>query len=62
MPPFPRWHVEFVSFVWEEAEKQFNKCHDEIKWCDLTKEEQIEVYCEQYEHQIINRKWAIKCQ
>ena len=52
-------HVEFVKFVWEEAERQFNECHDEIKWWDLTREEQMEQYCEQYEHQLMDMDWTM---
>ena len=52
-------HIEFVNFVWEEAERQFEECHDEENWCDLTKEEQIEMYCEQYEHQLFDRDWIM---
>ena len=48
---------EFVSFVWDEAERQFED-HEEELWCNLTREEQISVYCEQYEHQIQDMNWV----
>ena len=52
-------HVEFVRFVWDETERQFNECHDDEDWCNLTKDEQIELYCSQYEHQLSERDWTI---
>lgn len=52
-------HEEFVSFVWEEAERQFVELHEGEHWCNLTKEEQIAIYCEQYEHQLNDRDWVI---
>ena len=51
-------HVEFVSMVWEETERQFNDLHDEC-WCNLTQDEQIKLYCEQYEHQL-NCDWKLQ--
>jgi len=51
-------HIEFVTFVWEEAERQFNDCHDDENWCDLTKQEQLAIYCDQYEHQL-DGDWKI---
>ena len=51
-------HEEFVSFVWEEAERQFTEFHDDEMWSDLNKEEQIAVYCEQLEHQLKEREWV----
>ena len=51
-------HIEFVTFVWEEAERQFDECHDDIKWYNLTKLQQIEQYCYQYEHQINDMDWG----
>lgn len=53
-------HIEFVSFIWEEAERQFEECHDNELWCNLTKEEQLRQYCEQFEHQINDRDWVVK--
>ena len=52
-------HAEFVKFIWEEAERQFNDCHDEMKWWDLTKDEQIEVYCEHFEYQLFDNDWTM---
>lgn len=52
-------HEEFVSFVWEEAERQFNECNADENWCNLTKEEQISMYCQQYEHQLNSRDWVM---
>lgn len=34
-------------------------CFKNENWCDLTQDEQILMYCEQYEHQINSRDWAI---
>ena len=39
---------DFITLVFDEAERQ---CHDNL-WCNLTKEEQIELFCEQFEHQL----------
>ena len=49
---------DFVEFVWEEAERQFNECHENGNWCDLTRGEQIHTYCEQYMHQLNNGDWC----
>lgn len=40
--------VDFTTLVLDEAEKQ---CHNNL-WCNLTKEEQIELFCEQFEYQL----------
>lgn len=53
-------YIDFVNYVWEEAERQFNDCHEDSNWCNLTKEEQIEQYCYQYGHQLYDRGWAIE--
>lgn len=50
-------HLDFVVFVWSEAERQFNECNPDENWCDLTKTEQLEIYCEQLEHQLNDRNW-----
>ena len=39
---------DFIILVFDEAERQ---CHDNLL-CNLTKEEQIELFCEQFEHQL----------
>lgn len=52
-------HIEFVSFVWDEAERQFNDCHNDTQWTNLTKKEQIEQYCYQYEHQLSDMNWKL---
>lgn len=44
---------DFVILILDEAERQWEDNNDE-PWCNLTKEEQIELACEQYEHQIEN--------
>lgn len=44
-------HAEFICFVWDETKRQFNDSHEEDHWSNLTWMEQIELYCEQYEHQ-----------
>lgn len=51
-------HPEFVTFVWGESEKQFNKTHKNNNWCNLTKEEQIIIYCIQYEYQLQENNWS----
>lgn len=43
-------HTEFVSLVWEEAEK------NTPNWCNLTKAEQIELYCKKYE-EFLSADW-----
>lgn len=50
-------HQEFVSFVWDEAERQYNEYHDS-DWSNRTKEEQLQYYCNQYEHQLNDRNWV----
>jgi len=50
---------EFVKFVWEETERQFKENNADENWEDLTKEEQIDLYCEQFEWQINGRGWSI---
>jgi hypothetical protein len=50
-------HSEFVTFVWNEAERQYEDNNDGA-WCNLTGAEQIELYCEQYEHQLKEREWV----
>ena len=52
-------YIDFVTFVWEEAERQFNDCHEDKSWCDLTNEEQIEQYCYQMGHQLYDRNWEM---
>lgn len=49
-------HADFVTLVWDEAERQFNENHKE-NWCNLTRDEQISFYCDQYEHQLEERDW-----
>lgn len=39
--------------------EQLTECHSDENWCDLPQDEQILLYCEQYEHQINSRDWAI---
>ena len=39
---------DFITLVFDEAERQ---CHDNL-WCNLTKEEQIELFCKQFEYQL----------
>lgn len=51
-------HFEFVCFVWEETEKQYVEKNTNTNWCDLTKEEQLLLYCRQYEHQLNNMNWV----
>ena len=43
--------VRFVFFILDEAERQFEDNNDEL-WCNLTKLEQVECACEQWEHQL----------
>ena len=52
-------HVEFVSFIWEEAEKKFSVRYGYDKWCALNKEEQLEKYCEEYEYQLLENDWTM---
>lgn len=52
-------HQEFVLFMWEEAERQFTDCHEGENWNNLTKAEQIEQYCEQFEHQLKDRNYRL---
>ena len=51
-------HLEFVKFIWEESERQFSENTWEL-WCNLTLEEQLELYCYQYEHQLQDRDWEM---
>ena len=39
---------DFITLVFDEAERQ---CYDNL-WCNLTKEEQIELFCKQFEYQL----------
>lgn len=48
----------FVDFVWEEAERQFNDCHDDEKWDELSDDEQREIFYEQYDHQLNDNDWV----
>ncbi len=50
-------HEEFVEFVWDEAEKQFNELNENENWANLTRTEQYHHYCQQYEHQINDNDW-----
>lgn len=52
-------HFDFVVFVWSEAERQFNECNPDEYWCNLTQTEQIEIYCDQFEHQLNDRYWQM---
>lgn len=49
---------EFVDFVWEESERQFDECSGEL-WCNLTRDEQLEIYCNQCEYQVLNGDWRL---
>ena len=42
---------EFELLLWDEAERQFTDCENE-NWANLTKREQIELYCEQKQRQM----------
>ena len=48
---------EFVTFIWDEAERQFENNKGEL-WCNLTREEQVSAYCDQYEHQIKSKNYV----
>lgn len=52
-------HQEFVKFIWEEAERQFEELHECENWCDLNQDEQLAIYCEQYEHQWFSNNWQL---
>ena len=39
---------DFITIEIDEAERQ---CYDNL-WCNLTKEEQIELFCKQFEYQL----------
>lgn len=54
-------HYMFTCFVWEETERQFKDFNKSVNWCDLTKDEQIWLYCQQYEHQLNDRDWEMIC-
>ena len=46
--------VDFTILVFDEAERLYHNnwhYHDNL-WCNLTKEEQIELFCEQFEYQL----------
>lgn len=51
-------HVEFVALVWKEAEQLYNEEHDG-GWCNLTKEEQLACYCEQFEKKLLEECWTM---
>lgn len=42
---------DFIALVFDEAERQYEDNQDDL-WCNLTKKEQIELFCEQFEHQL----------
>ena len=50
---------EFAAFVREEAERQYEDCHEDSLWSDLSKEEQQAIVEDQYEHQLRDRDWSI---
>lgn len=52
-------HQEFIKFVWEESERQFNELHEDENWCNLNQGEQLAIYCEQYEHQLADNHWQL---
>lgn len=52
--------AEFVDYVFEEAERQFNECHENERWEDLTEEEKAEIFRDQYDHQLNDRDWVEK--
>lgn len=45
---------DMLSFISEETEKKWNAKHSDNSWCNLTKDEQNELFCEQFEHEIEN--------
>lgn len=53
-------HYDFVLYVWEETERQFKELHENENWCDLTKEEQLYMYCQEYENKLNNRDWVVE--
>ena len=50
-------HKEFVDFVFGEAKRQFDDCHDNEKWDDLSDAEKDLIFHEQYDHQLKDRDW-----
>lgn len=51
-------HKDFVTFIWDEAQRQFEDNNTDENWADLTMSEQIEIYCDQYEYQLECMNWA----
>ena len=52
------FHEEFVLLVWREAQDRFETYADGV-WCNLTFEEQIALYCEEYDRQIYECGWKM---
>lgn len=50
--------VEFADYVFKEAQRQFNECHDDEKWDDLSEAEKVVLVCEQIDHQLNDRDWV----
>lgn len=53
-------HYTFVLYVWEETERRFKELHKTKNWCDLTKEEQLCMYCQEYENKLNNGNWVVE--
>lgn len=49
---------EFMDYVWSEAERQFNDAHYRERWSDLTPTERLDIYCDQFAHQMDSRDWC----
>ena len=49
--------ADFNHFIWDEAKRQYEDNSGKL-WCDLTFDEQLETYTEQYEFQLNHRDWV----
>lgn len=48
---------EFNKFVWDECKRQFKDNNPSELWVNLTFDEQLEIFCEQYDFQLESRNW-----
>ena len=50
----------FIDHAWSEAERQFNDCHEDEQWSDLSPEDRLEIYRDQFNHLVFDRDWSAK--
>lgn len=48
---------DFNKFIWDESKRQFEDNNESELWQNLTFDEQLELFSEQYDFQLEYRNW-----